>query len=416
MDRTYHPKDFDTIIRQLTVRNVALWHELPDVMPEFSRRFAPWQQRENERQLELHLKGMPTSFGMYEALPDADKAHVSLDVMKAIVGSSLLSHEVLSDKYFEESEKVTKRFMKEAREFDPTLSENDIHQALRNLWVFNSIQMYLGRRIMLTPSSFAYSLLYPYADNGLDSGARTKEEKKGLVCWLSKWFEINGCEAIDDLTAKIAGLLSMIGEEYPRDAFPEVHRSLLAIHMAQQKSLLLHESCLDADDADLIAITVEKGGTSVLADGYLAAGRLDAESADSLFEYGVVLQLVDDLQDLEEDKAADLVTPFRRAVEKGGIEGITRRLLHFAKRCAADLGGRDLQGARSIGEMIHASCTFLIMDAVAQHQESYTKSFLRTLEPFTPLRLGYLREMHREMKSGRVEEVRHVGLKEVSLS
>jgi len=398
METTSYPEEFDPVVRQLTQKYVAMWQELPEAGPEFSRRFAPWQQSENERQLKLHLKGMPTSFGTYEQLPDANKAHISLNVMNAIVGSSLLSREVLSNKYFEESEWVTRQFMKEAREFDPSLSENDIHQALRNLWVFNSIQMFLERAIMLTPSSFAYSLLYPYSDNGLDSGGRTRDEKNRLVCWLSKWFETNGCQAIDDLTEKIAGLLNMIGEEYPREAFPEVHRSLFAIHRSQQKSLLLHGSCPAADDAGILSITVEKGGTSVLVDGYLAAGQLSTAEADSLFEYGVVLQFIDDLQDIDEDKTSNHVTPFQRALEKGELESVTRRLLCFANRCVTDLGRKDLKGTNSFQQMIEGSCTFLVMDAVARHHELYSNGFLRNAERSMPLRPEFLRELHYEMK------------------
>ena len=165
MDEPSHAEQFYTAVRQLTEKYVAMWRDLPDVEPEFSRRFTPWQQRENERQLEMQLKRSPISFGTDGDMQDPESFRISFDVIKTVVGSSLLSHDRLNADYFNESEKVTRQFMVDAKLFDPSLSQSDVHQALRNLWVFNSIQMIVGKKMELTPSSFAYSLLYPYTDN-----------------------------------------------------------------------------------------------------------------------------------------------------------------------------------------------------------------------------------------------------------
>src|ERR1039458_7531905 len=127
MDESSHEEQFYTTVRQLTEKYVALWRDLPDVEPEFSRRFTPWQQRENERQLEMQLKRYPISSVMDENMQDPESSPISFDMVKNIVGSSLLSHEGLCDNYFEESEKVTRRFMKDAKIFDRSLSQSDIH-------------------------------------------------------------------------------------------------------------------------------------------------------------------------------------------------------------------------------------------------------------------------------------------------
>ena len=321
MNNISNTENFSSVVHQLTEKYATLWRELPDTMPESSRRFTPWQQRENERKLESHLKEISTSFELNEGVPDADKPHISLDAIKAILGSSLLSHDLLGNRYFEESERATKRFVREAREFDSTLSESDIHQAFRNLWVFNSIQMIFGREIELTPSSFAYSLLYPVTDNGLDSSGRTSDDKRAYVGWLSRWFEDGYCQPVDDWTEKTAELLLMIEQEYPRPEFCNVYLSLQAIHEAQTKSLLLQNIPPGYNEEDLTAITIEKGGTSVLVDGFLAAGCLNLAEADSFFEYGVLLQLIDDLRDVDEDRTNGHSTPFLRMVEGDGLDG-----------------------------------------------------------------------------------------------
>ena len=398
MNRTPTPEEFDITVQQLTEKYDGLWREFPDGVPEFSRRFTPWQQRENERQLELHLKKLPPSLDMNDVLHDAEKSHISFDAMKAIAGSSILSRDILNDKYFEESEKTTKRFVKEAKEFDPSLSENDIHQALRNLWVFNNIQMIFGREIDLTPSSFAYSLLYPVTDNGLDSSTRTPVEKQDYIRWLSRWFESDNCRPVDEWTEKTAALLRMIEKEYPRREFSGLYLSLRAIHQAQTKSLLLHNIKSDCDEESLTAITIEKGGTSVLVDGFLSARSLDTPEADALFEYGVLLQLVDDLRDVDEDGINGHSSPFSRIAEKGELDTSTGRLLFFVKHCAGNLSNLNQFHGQQIREMIEQSCSFLILETAARHPDFYSKPFLHDIECWMPMRPAFLKELQSKIE------------------
>ncbi len=398
MDGDSRAEQFDAAVRQLTENYLAMWRDIPDVVPEFNRRFTPWQQRENERQLEIQFKRYPISFGTNGDVQDPGNSPVSFDVIKSVVGSSLLAHEGLSDKYFDESEKVTMRFMKEAKIFDASLSQGDIHQALRNLWVFNSIQMIVGLEIALTPSSFAYSLLYPYTDNGLDSNARTSDEKQAYICWLNQWLQGNKYGPIDDWTGKTEGLLMMIEKEYPPQEFIDVHLSLSAIHRAQSKSLLLHNIQPGCDEESLAAITIEKGGTSVLADGYLAAGRLNNAEADSFFEYGVLLQLVDDIRDIDEDRVNSHSTPFSRIVEQDNLDSAARRLLSFVKHCAIQLSHLNQSHAHQVKEMIEQSISFLILETAARHHEFYSARFLKSIERWMPLRPAFLNDLHREIE------------------
>ncbi len=399
MDRPSRAQYFETTVHRLTEKYVALWHDLPDVEPEFSRRFTPWQQRENERQLQIQMKRYPIAFGTNGDLENLETTPVSFDLIKTVVGSSLISREGINEKYFEESEKVTRRFMKEAKAFDPSLSQGDIHQALRNLWVFNSIQMIAGREIHLTPSSFAYSLLYPYTDNGLDSGEHTSDEKQAYIRWLNRWLLGNKCGPIDDWTGKTAELLAMIEKEYPPLEFSDVYFSLAAIHRAQTNSLLLHSVHPGYDEENLTAITIEKGGTSVLADGYLAAGHLNNEEADSFFAYGVLLQLVDDLRDIDEDGINAHSTPFLRIAERDDLDGAARRLLFFAKHCAGQLSRLNRRYARQIKEMVEQSCSFLILETAARHREFYSAGFLQSIECGMPLRPAFLNDLHREIEA-----------------
>jgi hypothetical protein len=75
------------------------------------------------------------------------------------------------------------------------------------------------------------------------------------------------------------------------------HRSsrVCSRHRAQSKSL--QQLCCNPapHQIDVVGISFEKGGTSVLADGYLVAGSLTAAQPDWIFGFGVLTQLLDDL-------------------------------------------------------------------------------------------------------------------------
>jgi hypothetical protein len=310
----------------------------------------------------------------------------------------LIPSDDLDSEYFKKSEKTTRQFVKDAKALDPSLTQEDIHQALRNLWVFNNIQMVVGREIALTPSSFAYSLLYPYTDNGLDSKKRPLEEKQAYIQWLDHWFHGNKYRPMDDWTGKIAELLLMIEQEYPSAIFTDVYLSLYAIHRAQTKSLLLHDDPPEGNEEELLQITVEKGGTSVLADGYLAAGTLTPVQADAFFEYGVVLQLLDDIRDVDEDKINLHSTPFTRAAVDGYLDGAARRLLALTKHSAEKISSLNPRHARRIKEMVEQSCSFLIFETAACHPDYYSSDFLKSIAIWMPLRPEYLRSLRHKLK------------------
>ena len=56
-------------------------------------------------------------------------------------------------------------------------------------------------------------------------------------------------------------------------------------------------------EAEIRRISIYKGGASVLADGYLMDGELTEKEAFFCVAYGFLLQVADDIQDMEEDRA-----------------------------------------------------------------------------------------------------------------
>jgi hypothetical protein len=378
-------------VARWTGEQLERWAQTPSLLPPFLEKVSPRQKLEKERELDALLRKIPRTREQFKGLDAGRRAAIRMQVRTAVAKSLSPSRSDAAESFFEECERVADAFVRKAEEFDSALKEREIYQALRNQWVFNSIQHYLGRPVALTSSSFAYSLLYPYTDNRLDGPGATGGSTAAFLGWLSRRLE--GVRSSDGgvFVEKIDELLRMIEEEYPRPGFPDVYAGLLAIHTAQQNSLRLRGRFSPDQEMRLLAVSIEKGGTSVLADGLLAAGSLRDEQAEVVFAYGVLLQLIDDLQDLDEDRERIHSTVFTRALERGPLDDVTSRLLSCLATCHTmmnERGGRGREDA--LPSLIGRSCAILVLEAIARHRAFYGDTFLGRMEEFSPLRFEYL--------------------------
>ena len=216
---------------------------------------------------------------------------------------------------------VGTQLARSARGFDPTLGMADIIQACRNAWTACGLQALLGRPLELTPSIFAYSLLYPYSDNCLDHLELSTMEKLRFSERFRQRLSGLLPSACNAREAAVWTMVQMIEEQYPRRLYPQVFDCLLAIHRAQEKSMAQlcnglrfdHSTGKDLDDSELLRISCAKGGTSVLANACLVQPWLTPEESRFAIDWGVLLQLGDDLQDVREDLSRGSVTLFTRA-------------------------------------------------------------------------------------------------------
>jgi len=285
-------------------------------------------------------------------------------------------------------------FAREARAFDPGLPLESLWQALRNVWIGNSLQIVLDLPVTVNPGLFAYSMLYPLTDNLLDdprveSGAkRVFNERFGRrLAGLPVWPAGDGEAAVFRLVERIEG-------EFPRHAYAEVHQSLLAIHGGQVLSLRQQDDPR-LTDAEILAISCEKGGTSVLADLYLVAGRASAGEERFGFGYGVALQLLDDLQDVESDLAAGHQTLFTRAARRGALDAPASRLARFIDRV---LDGEDCLARPELADrqdLIRRNCRTLLVGAVAEQPRRFSRRFRRAVARRWPFAFRAMRRLHR---------------------
>jgi hypothetical protein len=397
------PVPFDQVagaVVEWTRTNIEAWENATDACPSDLPRFSIRQQAENKRQVELLLKKASEEIAR-RRLPDpAERIFLAKRARHAVTAFLLRLRDPAVNLFLEECEGVAEAFARTARDFDSSMLALDVFQALRNQWVFNSIQWYLGQPVSVTPASFAYSMLYPYTDNCIDGADFTREEIGSFLEWLSRRLRGSTSGTQDPLRIKVGQLIEKIELQYPRPQYPRVHESLLAIHAAQQRSLSLRGPWGNMDEGQLLEVTIEKGGTSVLADGYLVSGNLSREMAEVMFAYGVLLQLIDDLEDMGEDVAAGCTTPFTRAHERHTLESSTSRLFSYMQRCLQLVGDNAHGQAASMSELIGRSCTLLMLEAIAHNSPCYARGYLEQMREFMPLPLDYFASMHQRAKEG----------------
>ena len=305
---------------------------------------------------------------------------------------------------------VATQLARQARQFDPGVSASDIFQASRNAWTACGLQVLLGRDMRLTPSIFAYSMLYPYTDNYLDDSAVSRSAKLAFSERFRARLDGDEVAPFNDREATIWRLVELIEDQYARADWPEVYASLLGIHRAQENSVRLLRSGSSSAGADVLKLSFEKGGASVLADAYLVAGSLSPEEAQFAFDWGVLLQLADDLQDLQQDLREGIVTIFTQAAGRlslgARLDALTSHTLNFGHRVMRGMNRMPSNhparpGAaakhKSLTEMIRMSCSLLLIWSAGESAKLYTADYLAELETHSPFRFAPLGEKRKKL-------------------
>jgi hypothetical protein len=143
-------------------------------------------------------------------------------------------------------------------------------------------------------------------------------------------------------------------------------------------------------------LTFTKGGTSVLADGCLAAGHLSHDQAIFAFRWGIVLQLGDDLQDVMSDLQRGSLTLYTQKAGREPLDHITSRTLQFGQSVLAQIEG--VESAKPVLiELLRRSSKLLLIRSAAGAPELYTPEYLASLETYSPFRFEFLRRREEEL-------------------
>jgi hypothetical protein len=385
----------------------GIWEESAETLPGFNRSYSTGEQNARETNFNAFQEKVKKfqSKKNIKSLKTGDPGQSFFPVFRAFL-ENVFDFEpdqleiILSDKF----KNVSKDFFYQARKFGPELSPENIYQGLRNVWIMNGVQLMMGLPVEITASVFAYSMIYPYSDNLLDEDTLSDAEKKAFSRRFNDRLHGLKSEPQSHAESQLFTLVGMFEEQFPRTQFPEVYASLYAIQKGQTRSLELI-NCNGLEDAVIREICFEKGGASVLADGYLVAGRLNPGQERALFGYGIYLQLLDDIQDVKEDTQAATKTLFScRGTQDLGL--MMNKTIHFGRTVLEELrcfNGTDMD---KMLRLMNRSIETMMIESAGLNPQGFSPSYLQNLEKHSPLRFEFIRKKKSQSKSQRFNLLR----------
>jgi hypothetical protein len=379
-------------------QTIAVWNQSAAEPVEGGRRYNAVEQTERERAYDEGLNAVEREAKRPRTRVERIEAQERITAAFGRFSAAALdlegdAVELLTDDFLPVGTKLARW----ARRFDESLSMADIIQACRNAWTACGLQPLLGGQVELTASILGYSLLYPYTDNFLDRVDVTGAAKRRFSERFRKRLRGDAIAIEDVRDAALWELVRLIEGQYPRAEFPQVFECLLAIHRAQEASVgQLRGGDACAED-EVLWVSCAKGGSSVLADACLARGWMNEVESEFAFAWGVLLQLGDDLQDVREDMARGSMTLFSRAAGRGvPLDGLARQLLRFSERVGAQMEGLP-EGEAMLKDLLRMSWRQLIVGAVADSHEYFSREFVEELERSSPFRFGFLRARRKRL-------------------
>ncbi|HKI87943.1 MAG TPA: hypothetical protein VKA38_02875 [Draconibacterium sp.] len=379
-----------------------IWEKSPVDLPLFEVNYSVEEHKEREKQFVLFQQKINTlkSAKKVESLRNGDPGKTFFPMFKYFLENVFDFKQdqleiILSDKFKD----VSKDFFYKARAFGPELSPENIYQGMRNVWIMNGIQLMMDIPVEITPSIFGYSMIYPYSDNFLDDPTVSIFQKQQFSDRFN--YRLHGfCEVpMNHTEQQLFELVSMFEQQYPRGLYPKVYQSLYAIQQGQTNSLKLMKTN-SVSNSQVKHIAFEKGGASVLADGYLVAGRLTERQEQALFGYGVYLQLLDDIQDIKEDSEANTCTMFSFSNGRK-LDEFVNQTIHFGRVALEEMQCFEGTQMRTFLQLMNRSIETMIIESVGLNPAYYSDNYLQELEKHSPMRFEFVRKRRSQSKSQR---------------
>ena len=315
----------------------------------------------------------------------------------------------------------TKGFIKAAKEFDKDLTYTDIGQAMRNVWIVNILQAAFGEKVKLSKSIFGYSMLYPYTDNYLDSTEINDIQKKNFNDKLEERLRGKAIKASNPHEEDVYKLVNLIEEEYNRENYAGLYEAIISIHKGQIKSLKQQDSFSIPYEEDILGISIEKGGSSVLVDGFLTKGKINKDEISFCIFYGFLLQLADDLQDIKSDIKHNHTTIMTQLAPKYNLDNIVNKLINFTCTLLKEENCFRGQNIPELKELIKTNCIMLILFSAILSKEFFSSEYIKAINEYLPFSIKYIEnikfKLRKKFKKIEAEEAINyiLGIKEYAI-
>lgn len=377
----------------LTLKVKENWLGEKTCPPEFLPLFSKDQKQANETRLSeaaSRLRKQITAFSHVRTRKKQWKNEMEQLLCEMVWMDPMLRIEkAMTKESFTAFEEEMKALVRRVRRFDPKLTMEELGQALRNYMVYAVFLELNGLPQKCTANIFGYSMLYPYTDNYVDAPNRSKEELHRYNRMIADQIQGESYDAVTNHDRRTIELLSLAQESYARP--DDGYGGLLLMLEAQQESQKQNDREHPPTEDETLVITLLKGGVSVLLDRYFIGLPLTEKDYHFYYEFGFLLQLCDDLQDISSDQQSGCHTVFSACRSKEETVRNVNRLIHRMKRlfdayeCARE----------PFKEFLLRNCLLLILCSAAASREYMTEKWLVWLEERLPVSMDYLQKIAR---------------------
>ena len=382
--------DKQTIIRYLNEYVIPVWNNqepLPFTQKDWQsciiEKFSEKEKNENESVLNEFMNKMKQNQFDFEDFLNRERF--------------LCIEQYMGKDLFQDYLKSVCLFLRGTKEFDPELSVAQIWQALRNYYIYGMIVAMVGENQLFHDKIMSYSLLYPYTDNYIDNPDISEQKKKDLNRMIFKILHGEEAAIADNLQEKTKQCLLSCLDYNNKSKAGEAADLLLLMLDAQIESTgfmgTLSES--DKNDRDeVLKMLAYKGGMSVLIDYFYSVPDMKENSIIFFLQFGLILQLADDIQDIKEDRESNMKTLYSLVDSVEQREQNLFRLMRFTLEVFTRYDAENEQ----IRKYMLRNCMILFEFAILRSEEFFSAKLLSELEPYFPFHRDYAKKLEKEFR------------------
>ena len=379
---------------------LANFHRAGDNHPALMESCSALAQARNEQELRCVIAGLQADLEPWRAKTAAELTRNDLNQLRTKITDRLteidrngsLMPEPCLEFFIEQGYLETaEEFLLQARMQDGSLTMEEVFQALRNVWIMNSLQLLWGIPLSVTPSVYAYSMLYPYTDNFLDDPQVDPLEKEQFNPKLSLALGGEFPAPAGAHQRRVFELVDQIRTQYDPVRYPQVFEGIRLIQQGQILSLMQDRGKTMSPE-ELLTLSFFKGGASVLADALLVRPDLTESELTYAFEYGASLQLLDDMQDQQNDRRDRHQTLFSQVIPPAACDELIQQLLSYLQLIHRPTATDSVQAAR-LKRIIATWTGLMVFDAVGRNPSLTSTALYRALEAASKVRLNFYQEI-----------------------
>lgn len=373
----------------------SVWMTVPDSLPTFLSEISAGTKTKNELYIQTISDNFQEALKRFPINPKKrekwkqDMLHMLEEVIceESVIGI----HNFMDRQRIQSFQDEIMDFLALVRTFAPDLSMQGIGQAARNYILYAMFVEINQTTPGLNAACFAYSMLYPFTDNYIDSENYTDKEKNEYNQMIRKRIECNKVPPQTLHNQKTCDLLSMIESEYTRDEDPSIFTLLLAMLEAQEDSLNQQKSGMVLSIEEILDISLYKGGVSVLIDGFFVKNDITKADLNFYLGLGFFLQLADDLQDIKEDSMNGHKTMMTADLLPARLEKVVNKMFHFVHQIMTNYHIENTL----FRDFVLSSCYQLVSASVVGSKEFFSQQYLEEIEKYVPVSCVFLEDMQK---------------------